>query len=376
MEINRGGEKFMVKILHTGDIHLESPFANCKEEQKARLRRAELRSSLLRMMDWAAQEGVQIFLIAGDLFEEELMSVGLYRSLLQKMGQLAPMQFFISPGNHDTYHSRSLYHLVPAPENVKIFTGGVEKVALPQWGVNVYGCGFSTRYVENSMLQDFAVAEEDKNDINIMVLHGDFLGHSSYHPVEKEDIAKSGLDYMAFGHVHAFSGFLREGSTTYAYCGTPMGRGFDELGPKGYIAGTVEKGRCSLRFVPLGGRQYRIEPLDVTGAQTMEELLQDMARLVEQEGKEHLYRILLEGKWTAAQSLDLPTLETMAQDLAFWVELKDHTQPDVDYETLAKEVSLRGLFVRQMLQKLEQAKDPREQEICRMALQIGWEHLK
>ena len=60
--------------------------------------------------------------------------------------------------------------------------------------------------------------------------------------IAPEDIEKSGLTYLALGHVHQYSGPRREGGTVYAYPGTPDGRGFDELGEKGVILGRVSDG--------------------------------------------------------------------------------------------------------------------------------------
>ena len=86
-----------------------------------------------------------------------------------------------------------------------------------------------------------------------------------YNQISESDIAKSNLDYLALGHIHTFSGVKKAGRTFYAYPGCIEGRGFDETGEKGFIAGTVYKGKCDLRFVPAGGRQYHIERIDLTG---------------------------------------------------------------------------------------------------------------
>ena len=66
-----------------------------------------------------------------------------------------------------------------------------------------------------------------------MALHGDALNAGSpYNAVTREQIAASGLCYLALGHIHEKSGLQRAGETFYAWPGCPMGRGFDELGQK------------------------------------------------------------------------------------------------------------------------------------------------
>ncbi len=83
-----------------------------------------------------------------------------------------------------------------------------------------------------------------------------------------------GYDYVALGHVHAFSGFLKERQTTYAYAGCPFGRGFDETGTKGVIIGTLQtqqglghKMALDLRFSPIGGRRFLAQSINLAGCQ-------------------------------------------------------------------------------------------------------------
>ena len=47
--------------------------------------------------------------------------------------------------------------------------------------------------------------------------------------------------------------------------GCPEGRGFDELGEKGILAGSVGEGTAELSFVPFARRRYEILRVDVTG---------------------------------------------------------------------------------------------------------------
>ena len=62
-----------------------------------------------------------------------------------------------------------------------------------------------------------------------------------YDPIRKEEIAASGLAYLALGHIHKRTEPLTFGGTVCAWPGCPEGRGFDELGEKGFYAGTLER---------------------------------------------------------------------------------------------------------------------------------------
>ena len=148
---------------------------------------------------------------------------------------------FIAPGNHDPYSARSPYTLSIWPENVHIFTSNtVERVELPELGCAVYGAAFTSSVQDESLLADFRAPDDGL--VHLMVLHGELsAAESRYAPITKAQIAGSGMDYLALGHTHQFGGVLREGKTAYAYAGCPEGRGFDELGEKGVLAGTVEQ---------------------------------------------------------------------------------------------------------------------------------------
>ena len=69
---------------------------------------------------------------------------------------------------------------------------------------------------------------------------------SRYRAMTLKDVEQSGADYLALGHVHAFGGVQQAGRTFWAYPGCPEGRGFDELGDKGFLTGTVEPGQVKL----------------------------------------------------------------------------------------------------------------------------------
>ena len=58
----------MVKILHTGDLHLDSPMSSL-ELATAEAARDEHRSVFSKMMQYATDEKIDMILISGDLFD-------------------------------------------------------------------------------------------------------------------------------------------------------------------------------------------------------------------------------------------------------------------------------------------------------------------
>ena len=60
----------MIKILHTADIHLDSPFS-LLDVKKAQARKSELRGTFTSMMLYAKTENYDIVLLPGDIFDNE-----------------------------------------------------------------------------------------------------------------------------------------------------------------------------------------------------------------------------------------------------------------------------------------------------------------
>ena len=60
----------MPKILHSADIHLDSPFRS-GNAGKSEVRRRELRGTFSSLMMYIKDNGVALALLAGDLFDSE-----------------------------------------------------------------------------------------------------------------------------------------------------------------------------------------------------------------------------------------------------------------------------------------------------------------
>ena len=214
----------MIKFLHTADLHLDAPFAALSPEQAA-ARRQEQRELLTELAEAANTHDCDLVLLAGDLFDSAGASDETLLALRRALASIrAPV--FISPGNHDCLLPGSAYLTERWPENVHIFkTDAIGAVELPEKQLRVYGAGFTARH-ERPLLEGFRAKADGWT--NLMVLHGDATQAASpYNPITPEQLAASGLAYLALGHIHQASGLLRCGSTCYAWPGCAMGRGFD-----------------------------------------------------------------------------------------------------------------------------------------------------
>lgn len=354
----------MPKIIHAADFHLDSAFGGLPTE-KSRERRRESRDLMDRLADLAALEKADLVLLSGDLFDGQRVypeTLERLKAALARMG--CPV--FIAPGNHDPWTPRSPYALQVWPDNVWIFREeGLSPVALPELGCVVHGAAFAGQSRTSHVLAGWSAPKDGMT--HLFCLHGDAANPASpYGPITREEIAGSGAAYLALGHVHQCSGLQREGDTFWAYPGCPEGRGFDEQGDKGVLAGTVGPGGAALRFVPLCRRRYWILEADVTDAPPREAV----ERVMPDTAGEDICRVVFTGE-AGEDGVDLPMLESMFRERFYALELRDKTRPARSLWEKAGENSLRGLFLQEMKRKYDAAPDEAAREQVALAVRFG-----
>lgn len=356
-----------MRIIHAADFHLDSPFDGLSPDQAVE-RRREQRQILERLAGLARSTRAEAVLLAGDLLDGDRVYCETVEALSKALGQIeAPV--FIAPGNHDPFTARSPYAVNAWPDNVHIFRSEqIEAVELPGRNAVVYGAAFSGDSREGSPLSGFSAPDDGR--LHLMVLHADTdarLG-SRYAPVPTADIAASGLDYLALGHIHTCTGVQLAGGVPWAYSGCPEGRGFDETGVKGVLCGTVEPGgKADLEFVPLCRRQYRILELPVTAQDDTDSLA---AKALAHAAPLDLVRFVLTGE-SGDGGVALSALRAQCADAFYSVSFRDRTRVRRDLWARMEEENLTGLFLRRMQKKLTQAADDEQAALIQQAVKFG-----
>ena len=319
-----------------------------------------------RLANYVNTHGIDLVLLAGDLLDGHGAFRETGEQLAQALGQMEA-QVCIAPGNHDFLGGGSVWETVDWPENVHIFREPrMAALELPELCAVVHGAAFTAPEQTESLLAGFAAPADGKCHIGL--LHGELDGaEARYGPIRREEAAASGLCYLALGHVHKRTAPLTLGRTVCAWPGCPEGRGFDELGEKGFYEGTIsDGGEVSLTFVPFARHRYEILEVDVTGKTPREAveaaLPPDTAR--------DLYRILLTGE-TGEAGADPEGLQEALADRFYALEVRDRTRVAEDIWARAEEDSLRGLFLRELRQKLDAAGSDEERELVTQAVRFG-----
>ena len=354
----------MLKFIHAADFHLDSAFGALTDRQAAS-RRRESRELGFRLANYVNSHGIDLVLLAGDLFDSNSTFRETGEQLAQALGQMEA-RVFIAPGNHDWFGPGSPWQTVSWPENVHIFRENhMTAVELPAWDLVLYGAAFTRQEQPEGFLSGFSVPEDGRT--HIAVLHGEIdPADRRYGPVRKDEIAASGLDYLALGHIHKRMAPQPNGKPLCAWPGCIEGRGFDELGEKGFYEGTIEDGRVSVIFVPFARRRYEILEVNVTG--------KDPRAAIETalpgETAQHLYRILLTGE-TGEAGVSASALQEALADRFYALDIRDHTRMAEDVWARAEEDSLRGLFLRELRAKWDAAATEEERKTVTQAAQFG-----
>lgn len=360
-----GAETDMIRILHGADLHLDSPFQGLSRDQ-AIARRAEQRALLHRLGALAEETRADLVLLAGDLFD----SANTYHETAEQLGEVLssiPVPVFIAPGNHDPYNPRSAWERLRLGGNVHVFRSeAMESVTLPDLGVRVWGTAFTGRY-RTAPLGGFAAPEKRPELLDVMVLHGE-VGNpaSDYGPIVPGELAASGMDYVALGHVHTKSGLCRAGNTFYAWPGCPEGRGFDETGEKGVYLVELEKDGCRVEFLPLGGRRYEVLEVDITNNADIPAALE---AALEGDMSRDIYRICLVGETDGMP--DIAALTRMLEGRFFALELRDETRPRRDIWDGREQDSLKGMFLARLYALYATAASDGERENIVQAVRWG-----
>lgn len=354
----------MIRILHAADLHLDSPF-QAMSRDKAAQRRGEQRALLGRMAALVRDYEADVVLLAGDLFDADTHYSETARLLEQTLPDMGVPVFF-APGNHDWYGPRSPWTRLELGENVHIFTEeSIQCVDLPELNARVWGAAFIGPR-RRPPLAGFH-AERRGDTVDVMVLHGEVGDPSSpYGAVSEADMAGSGMDYVALGHAHAFSGLRRAGKTFYAWPGCPEGRGFDETGEKGVLLADVGQDSCEVKFIGLGGRRYEVLRVDLTDSRSHAAAVENA---VGRDASRDIYRVVLTG--SPETPPDLAALQSALEGRFFALELRDETRLRRDVWDGREVLSLRGLYLSKLWQRYEAAGSDEERAEIELAARYG-----
>ncbi len=360
-----------IKILHCADHHIGA--AESFLGTLSGRRRFETLLTFEKIMDLAMEEGVQVVAIAGDLFDSNAVADELVKPVLEKIASVPCVKVIFAAGNHDPLTADSPFKRFPLPENLYVLASKDTCLTFEELKLKVYGRSFDSVYMQGE--ETFSLIPQESDYLHLMVLHGDLCHNlsSDYNAITPKFVRSCGMDYLALGHIHKRTPVAKLGGTFFAYCGCPEGQGFDEEGEKGVYIGTLAKGTCEMRFVPVSKRRHLTVAVDITNADSSAVISEKILSSLQKTGKdfaEHLYKIKLIGELPQDFSPDLNEIAARVSATVYFAKIKDETTVAVSTDRLMEEISLKGLFVKNMVESMQQA-TPQEKPYFSAALKLG-----
>ena len=337
----------MVKVFHTGDIHLDSAFHKLGYDERIAARQHQ-RDIFEKMIKYVADNAFDILLISGDLFDGRSISPET-EECVKKGFETVGCRVFISPGNHDPYALTPPYFRATLPDNVYVFNSAeIQVQQIDELGVQVCGYAFMTSniYTEDP-LANFSLPPFD--GASILCAHGELnTPNSRFAPISDKAIAEKKFTYAALGHVHTAE-ISKVGESTIAYSGVIEGRAFDELGDCGGIELIIDgKELVFAKRVLFGEKKFVRDSIDISECTEPSTLAGYLENILVSRGYDEntAIRLTLEGEIDVGFNFDKNALESMLSEKFILVEICDHTCPRIDIRALESDYTLRGEIYR------------------------------
>lgn len=338
-------------IIHTADLHLgASPDAG---EPWGKNRKQELWDSFEKLIETVECEKADLLLIAGDVFHRPPLLREL-REVNEQLGTLSKTQVVLIAGNHDYIGSNSFYQEFVWADNVH-FLGSEEisSVKLHELKTEVYGLSYHQREIKERLYDE--IRPEDNGYYHILLAHG---GDEKHIPFTKEKLAKSGFDYIAFGHIHKPGLILPEKAVM---AGSLEPTDHTCYGTHGYVRVEIVNGQNKITLVPLAKREYKTLHIELTAEDTMGSIHRRTSEMIAEEGMDDIYDIVLTGKCHSSLEIMEEKLKSAGNIRA----IVDETQISYDYRQLCRDYQGR------LLQRYIDSFDGCEGALEKKALSLG-----
>lgn len=344
----------MIKLLHTADIHLDSPLKSLalRDPDLRERVQAATRGAFTRIVDTALNEDVAGLLIAGDLYDGAARSARTAAFLTTQLDRLraACIPVFLIKGNHDA--ENPITGEVALPDNVHVFSGRGGAVQLGAHDIWIHGVSFSGRHAPDSLLPKFAPPVAGA--VNIALLHSSLAGaagHDTYAPCTVAELGAMGFDYWALGHIHKRQ--IHSQAPWIVMPGTPQGRDIGEPGPQSATLLSIEGSQISVSDCHTSQVEFLPVEVDVTDCEDEDALRDHLRKTIQQcaaslQSDAAILRLRLTGglarRWQVERDRDTwaETVSGMARETGcLWVEkleiaLTDPDGPRIDSSATAE----------------------------------------
>ena len=377
----------MLRLLHTADVHLGARHADLGEEAAAQRERQF--AAFQATIELAIAEKVDLFLIAGDLFDSNTQPRRSVERVAAELRRLAAAKIrtVIIPGTHDVYDRSSVYRAYDVPalagsagddDMITVLTPERPDVVLSACDVVVHARIFATKRAPNSPLMDFNVSGDARATWHVGLVHGAIAisGKTDRDEVviTREEIAGSGLDYLALGHWHSAQQGTASG-VTYAYSGAPEPIALDQDRAGKVLLVTLEEvGGAKTVTVDerqVGRTRFERSEIDAASLTSQPELV---SRLAARADPDLVLDVRVAGVRPDELDLDTDEVEAQLKPSFLKVRVRDVSLPALTEGALPPADTIAGAFIRDVegrIAELEASNQAGEAAELRDVLRLG-----
>lgn len=377
----------MLRVLHTADVHLGARHTDLGERANAQRDRqfAAFRASI----DLAITEKVDLFLVAGDLFDSNTQprrSVERAAAELRRLGD-ARIRTVVIPGTHDVYDASSVYRaydlaalagLPSDSDQLIVLTPDRPSVHIDALATTVYGRVFATKRAPHSPLAGFSVPADDPATWRIGMIHGSLSipGKTDMDEVvfTEAEVAASGLDYLALGHWHSTLQGMA-GRVPWAYSGAPEPVALDQDRAGNVLVVTLDEvkneRRARIEEHVVGRTRFERIELDAATVGSHPALV---ATLATRADPDLVLDVAVTGLRPDDLDVDIVEVESELAPSFFRVRVRDRSVPPLTEGALPPQDTVAGAFIRDMearIAELEAGGNTADAAELRDALRLG-----
>jgi DNA repair protein SbcD/Mre11 len=372
----------VLKFLHLADLHLGA--APSYLGDLAQDRANDYLDAFKRCVDYAVDQSheINVVLIVGDFFDVANPAQDVVRFTIDNLKRLAQARIpvIVTPGNHDG---------IGAPETIYRNTKFCELIRVIRSPQVEY---FDSMVINGEVVHFYGMAwdkqskppfdtfhKKDENGYHIALIHGTLRdglfseAHSREVPLELANLAKSGMDYIALGHLHKFQK-LEAGKIPVVYPGTLESRRFSpgEEGDRYLVIVSLDRSQKAI-VNQLKWNKKSVVSVQLDLDRELVETEDELAELIHSKyaSKNSLLRITLSG--APPFIVDEEEVMTRLSGDCYWLNILDNTSAfnSILAETWQREETIRGLYVRKLKEKLETADLKEEKQKYQLAMKLA-----
>jgi exonuclease SbcD len=357
----------MVRLLHTADVHLGARYrdlgpsaANQRDRQMAAFKES---------VDLALAEKVDLFLVAGDLFDSNTQPRRSVEAVAAELRRLADggVAVAILPGTHDVYDDASIYRAYdfpalaghPSDDLVTLLTPDHANQRYARLDLSLHGICYPTKRAPQSPLHGFRVPQGDTSRWHVGLIHGALAipGKTDRDEVvfTAEEVAASGLDYLALGHWHSTQQG-KAGRIMWAYSGAPEPVALDQDQAGNVLLVTLDADGANKRVTVeprrVGKTRFLPVDFDLGDVATQADL---EALIAAKADPDAVVDVRLHGVWRQDLDLDTDELERALGPRFLRVRVRNQALPELPSGPLPPEDTIAGAFLRDLGARIEAA---------------------